>query len=1217
MKAYGIERKKYELKNYHQTNLIHYCMKFNLKSCMNKQISRFVFSDEPFRQKSKKMIEILLILFLVATPIIANEAYSQRVNVELSLNDATVATVVRQITDQTGYEFSYDADILSRPISSLSVDAKNEPIEDILEQVFKNTGIRYQIRNNRIFLKDENAVSLFPASPEKAQQAKRIMGTILDTTGEPVIGANIMMKGSSLGTITDIDGEFTLDNVEEGDILVVTYIGYLAQEIPVTRSANYRIILREDTQALEEVVIVGYGTQKKVNMTGSITAIKTSDLTTISTSNLSNTLAGRAPGVNITGNSGLMGSSSEVRIRGGFGDPLFVIDGIVRDKAAFDALEANEVDQLSFLKDAATASIYGSQAGNGVVLVTTKAGDQASKPMFNYQGSYTFMNPTKTLFADQFTAIDELIYQNRAAEYSGIALPNGEKEFAYFADKNYNVNDYIWQTPWNTKHSLSVSGGSEKITYYALLSYIGEEGSYKSLENQKYNIRSNVTAKITDWMKMNLNISGNQQDQERFYWPFSNDDEQTVADLYRCTFNWPKTYPFYTEADGTPANHITDYPVQTPMGSWQAWNVVDQVVGNRYIKTRKREMNAILSLDIDLGSLLPGLSTKFTANYIGKDYMRKKYLTYQKNYVWAPLNADDNRFIPAPPDPNNVNIFTFSQNQESLNYDVHSLWSEQLNWFLNYNNSFGKHDIAATMVWEQASNGGEKVSARGEDPLTNYDQMFVYSTDAERRWGDASEVTGGRLSWIGRFNYTYNQKYIGEFSFRYDGNSLFPKSKRWGFFPSFSAAWRISEESFMAGTSGWLDNLKIRASYGTTGNDLDWDKSTATNSVRIDPFSYINSYVSGNSYIWGNNLNLGIKPGVTPNVNLTWSTSETYNGGFDFGVLSNRLSGSFDAFYRKEKDILKSRIVTVPDTYGQSLAPENYAERSWRGVEFNAMWRDKAAGGAIDYSVYGNIGYARDQWDVLDQTALYSPGGNLEELSAIGNPINRITGYKTIGMVRTQEQLDELLAKGFKQFGRDPYLGGLIFEDVRSDGYEPGADGKIDGNDIQLLTNNAAPRINYGFGGSVTWKGITIDAHFQGVGMYDRMISNADGGGMRQHGGSIRPYYPIWTKDVWTPENPDAKYPRVIGQNWYESGTGNQSFWIRNGAYLRLKNLNIGYNLPKKVTNLLNLAGAQVFFNGTNLFVISAVTEFHDPEQSNYDSYPLMKSFTFGLDIKF
>lgn len=1179
---------------------------------MNKLITLQEKRSFSWGKRSMRIMKVTLILCFLAIQLSAASVYSQYVSLNLSMKNTTVGAVINSIKSQTGYEFSYDADLLDKVIGTVSVDMKNEQIETILNKIFGGTDINFRVLNNRIFLKEEPGKLKNLSVVNQQQSQKTVKGTVVDAANIPVIGANVFVKGTTHGTITDMDGNFTLTNVAENSTLVISYIGFLEKNVEVGNKTSFDIVLLEDSKKLEEVVIVGYGTQKKVNLTGSITAVNASELSGISTSNLSNTLAGRAPGVNITGNSGLMGASSNIRIRGGFGEPLFVIDGIVRDKDAFDALEVNEIDQLSFLKDAATASIYGSQAGNGVVLVTTKGGTQ-QKPMFNYQGSYTFMTPTQELFSDMFTATDELIYQNRVAQYQGLATPNGEKEFEYFKDKNYNVNDYIWQTPWNQKHSVSVSGGNEKVTYYALGSYIGEEGSYKNLENDKFNLRSNVTAKITDQIKMNFNLAANQQNQQRFYWPFSDDDEQTIGDLYRCTFNWPKTYPFYLNADGSPANNVTDYPVQTPMGSWQAWNVVDQVVGDRYIKTRKREVNAILSFDIDLGKFIPGLTTKLVGNYIGNDYMRKKYLTYQHNYVWAAANSDQNRFIPAAPDPNKMNTFTFSQNQEFLSYNVHSLWSEQLNWFLNYNHSFGKHDVSGTLVWEQQANGGEKVYAKGESPLTNYDQMFVYSTDAERRWGDAWEVTNGRLSWIGRFNYTYDQKYIAEFSFRYDGNTLFPKEKRWGFFPSFSGAWRISNESFMENTSNWLDNLKIRASYGTTGNDLN------VNNKEIEPFSYMNVYQSGYSYIWGDNLNLGIEPGATPNPYLTWATSATYNVGFDFGVLNNRLSGSFDAFYKTEKDILGSRIVTIPDTYGQSLAPENYAERSWRGVEFNAMWRDKAFGGQLDYSIYGNVGFSKDQWDVLDQTALYSPGGNLEEFSAIGKPLNRLSGLKTLGIVRTQEQLDELLAKGFKQYGRNPYLGGLYFEDVRGDGYSPGPDGKIDGNDVQLLSDNAAPRINYGFGTNLSWKGFTMDIHFQGVGLYDRMISNlGEGmGGIRQYGGTVRPYYPIWTDDVWTPENPNAKYPRVIGKSWYESGTGAQSFWIRNGAYLRLKNLNVGYNLPKSWISFLNLESAQLFVNGTNLFVLSAMTEFHDPEQDCYDSYPLMKSFTFGVDIKF
>ena len=1157
-------------------------------------------------------IATLAMFLSAASPAMAtSDAHSLYVNLELALNQTTVGTVIRSISEQTGYEFSYDETLLNKKISKVSVNLKNEHIENVLKEVFKNTGISYKIVNNRVFLKDDNSqrsVHSEPVVTALQQQKKKISGVIVDDTGLPVIGANIVLKGGAgVGTITNIDGEFTLEEIPDGATLLISYIGYLDQEILVTKDKNtYQITLHEDTQKLDEVVVVGYGVQKKVNMTGSISNVKSEELSVIPNTNLSNSLAGRAPGATITGNSGL---------RGGFGDPLFVIDGVIRDKEAFDNLEPYEIDQMSFLKDAASASIYGSAAGNGVVLVTTKGGVKNQKPVFNYQGSYAFSKPTQELFADRWTAIDDLDYQNAVARFQGTKEPNGEAEYAYFRDNNinYNVNDYIWQNPWNTKHSLSVTGGSEKVQYYVMGSFLAEEGSYVSLENKKFSLRSNLTVELSKYIKMNVNLDANQSNDKRFYWPFSDDDDQAVYDLYRCTFNAMKTTPFYSNLDGTPSATITDYPIYQDYGSWQGWNPVDQVVGNRYLKTRRRNMNGIVSFDFNLDFITKGLSTKIMGSYIGHDYNRKRFMTFQKNYKFQQADPEGNRFLPAPLNLNEFNTFNFSQNYENLDYRAKQLWTEQFNWFVNYANTFGKHDVNAMVVFEQASNGGEWIQAKGEQPLSNLDQMFNYSSDAERRWGDAEEYTGGRLSWIGRFNYTFDQKYIAEFSFRYDGNTLFPDGHRWGFFPSVSAAWRLSEESFMENTTDWLSNLKLRASYGTTGNDLD------VNDEEIAAFSYLQKYNKGGNYVFGNNLANTITPGATPNLTLTWATSKTVNGGLDFGFFNNRLSGTVDAFYRKETDILGARTVTIPNTYGQTLAPENYAERSWRGGEIALTWMDKAANGEIDYSAYVNLGFARDKWDVLDVSATYQEGGALHALSPVGKADGILTGLIADHLLTDPAEVEALKAKGFKQYGRDPYLGGILYKDTRGDGYTEGPDGRIDGNDAyNLLSENGTPRINYGFGGNIKWKGITVDVHFQGVGKYDRFVGGVDGG-FYQHGGAVRPYFPIWTSDkVYDPDlNPNGVYPRIVGNGWYESGAGNTSYWMRNGAYLRLKNLNIGYDLPKAILRPLGLTHAQVFANATNLFCISDVTEFLDPEQEYYDSYPLMRTFSFGLNFSF
>ncbi|MCX2452564.1 TonB-dependent receptor [Pedobacter sp. PLR] len=1034
-----------------------------------------------------------------------------------------------------------------------------------------------------------------------------IRGRVLDEGSRPIPAATVTVLKSSNATQTNTDGRFVLKNLKPGDSIRVAYMGYLTQVVPARNDQT--IILKEAKNDLDEVVVLGYGSQKKSNITGAVSSINMSKVDNVPVTNLSNALAGRAAGVTVTNTSGLAGAASSIRIRGSFGSPLIVIDGIIKTKADFDALDANEIDQMTVLKDAATASVYGSQAGNGVVVVTTKKGSNQA-PAFNFQTSYSTARPTQTLLADLTTADDELTYQNRVAQFRGDPLPNGQREFDYFKDKNYNVNDWIWQNPTTQKYLFSVNGGSDKLTYYAQASYTGENGSYKNLDYGKFNLRSNVTAKLSEAISLNLNVSAAQQNHDRFYWPFSGDDDYNVGDFYRVTFNWPKLYPFYTEKDGTPANQVTDFPVQTPMGSWQAWNVIDQVMGDRYIHTTRRQVNSILTMDIKLDQFVKGLSAKMVGNYEGNDYLRKWYMTFQKNYAFISKEPGGNRFIPGAPDPNNTNTFNFSQTQPFLRYQTENGWKYQLDAYLSYKRAFGKHAIDALAVWEQTGRHAYNVTSKASSPLTSIDQMFVYSNDEANRTGSGFENLDASRAWVGKLNYNFDNRYLVDFAFRYDGSTLFSKENRWGFFPSVSLAWRVSQEGFFKNSVSWVDDLKLRVSHGTTGNLLD------INSDPLPPFTYTSTYVNSGSYMFGDNLYTTIAPGATPIPNVTWATIENSNIGLDFDILNRRLSGSIEVFRNKMKNILGKRTVTLPDSYGQQLAAENYAQRSFRGSELTLNWKS-TIGTEISYGIYGNVGYAKDQWDILDQGADYLEGGSRAWQSAIGQPANRLFGFKAKGIVRTQEELDQLISSGYKTYGRKPYLGAIIYEDVRGDSFKPGADGKIDGNDLQLLSNNNKPRINYGLGFNVSWKGFTIDAHFQGVGAYDRMISNLEGGGMRQHGGTFRTYYPIWAGDVWTPENPDANYPRVTGENWAESGTDNSSFWIRNGAYLRLRNLNVAYNFPQRWLKSVKLSNAQLFFNGTNLLTISDMKEFQDPEQEYYDSFPVMKTFTLGLNLKF
>lgn len=1139
-------------------------------------------------EESRKKFSRLLCVTALSTCSLF--AYAQQQPVRLTGSNIPLKSVFKQIEKQTKLFIDYKSQDIddSRVIRNMP---EKGTVQEVLVKLLDGTDCVATYSNGHIIIRKQ-------VDTQSGKKSQMVKGTIVDVSGEPIIGANVVVKGTANGTITDIDGNFSLDT-PEGSVLLVSYIGYVNQEVKVDKQKFLSIVLKEDSKTLDEVVVVGYGTQKKVNLTGSVTAIKTKDLENIPVSNLSNSLAGRAPGVTITNNSGFAGASSSIRVRGSQGEPLYVINGIIRDKTAFDALDPNEVESLNILKDAASASIYGSKAGNGVVLVTTKKGS-IQKPMFQYKASYTTANTTRPI--QDFSATDELIFRNKVAIYQNSLLENpdpdfqvpyGPEIFDYFKDKSYNINDIIWQNPWNTDHNISVNGGNDRITYYAMLGYHGEEGSYKNTNYNRYNFRSDVTAKISDAFKVNFNVSGNQRDYKRFFWPYDYDPEgMTLGDFYRTTFNQSRLRPWYVDEAGNPSDEVTDYPVG---------QVGEMVFGDGYEKTKARNVEAIIKLDLDLNELVKGLSTSVTGQYNVSDKNRKRFAPYLEWYNFQQASTE-NPFIPAPVDPNSKSIHNLGNSFENIQENVWLGQDFQFNWMLNYDRKFDKHHINAMVAYEVAKSTSKYLTGTAEDLLSSsIDQIFNSSSDASHRNFDGYEEEMARLSWVGRFNYNYDDRYIAEFSFREDGNAKFGPGHRWGFFPSVSLAWRISNEKFMKSAT-WLSNLKLRASYGTTGDDTDTSVSDGTLAL----FGWRNKFQTAEGYMFGSDYYTGITIGATPNPYLTWATLKLYDVGVDFGLFNNMLVGEFSYFHKDKMDILQQRVASVPDTYGRSLAAENYAEQVWNGFEGSLRYNNHI--GNVNYSVSANMGYVIDKWVTYDEA------DNLPEWkSRIGHPDGYLTGYICEGIIRTQEQLDAL-PEGFTQFGKKPRLGQLLYKDIRGENESLGADGKVDSNDWDYLSRRATPRINYGFGLSLEWKGLSIEALFQGVGGYDRMIKTINGGGVFQV--SDRPYFELWAGDVWSPENTDAKYPAATGEWSEDYGAANSTFWIRNGAYLRLKNLNIAYTFPRKWYQSWGVNSIQVFGNGTNLFSIDGMDEM-DPEQETLDSYPIMRTFTIGLNINF
>lgn len=1047
-------------------------------------------------------------------------------------------------------------------------------------------------------------VCLFSVFAGYAQTNISIRGKVVDANNNPIVGAAVMEKGTANGVLSSNNGEFAF-TVSPGAVLEVSFVGYADQDVPVGNQTNITITMTDDVHSMEEVVVVGYGVQKKVNLTGSIATVKADDINSIPVGNLSNALAGRAPGVTITGTSGFAGASSDIRMRGSFGEPLYVINNVIRGKADFDALDPNEVESINFLKDAASASIYGSKAGNGVVLVTTKTG-KSQKPTIQYKATVTTMRTTKSV--QDYSATDELIWNNRLAETKGRAplYAEGGEVFQYFADKSYNVNDYVWQNPFAHQHNISVDGGSDRVNYFLSAGYHSEDGSYKTVKYDKMNFRSDITVKITDDFKVNFNLSGNKRDYKRFYWPYDGAEDMNLPDFYRTTFNWTRLYPFYVDDDGNPTTNTSANPVTSG-----AWNPVEMVVGNRYQKINKRTFDGQIRFDWDMGKLVEGLKVAFQGQYTGYDHNQKQFITHNKGYRFKSASAT-NPFLPGPIDPNDVVVHNLSSSYEGIKEWGRFDNSYQINWFVNYDRTFGRHGISALAVYEQGENKNKSINGEAMGLLTSsVDQIFAASQDTQRRYFNGQEWETARKSWIGRLNYSYDERYVAEFSFRYDGNYKFASGERWGFFPSGSFAWNINKESFMKNVS-WLNVLKLRGSYGSTGDDNQWNGNELGAFGWRDKFSNASTSdgVGRNGYIIGDTYYRGLMVGATPNPYITWAKLESFDIGFDYAVLDYRLTGDFSYFVKKKSDILASRTTVVPGTYGAPLAAENYAKQEWRGFETSIRWSDSYKD--FKYSVYANMGYSKDKWTKYDEAEGLEPWR-----SKIGKPNNRHYGYIAEGIIRTQEQLDALPA-GYTQWGRTPMLGTILYRDFRGAGYSEGADNKIDSNDMTFLSDKANPRINYGFGFNLEWKGISLDAHFQGVGSYDRMIatnSSRDGGVFQV---ADKPYFQMWTgNNVWTPENPNAKYPRITG-DWVNGEHGGQpsTFWLQNGSFCRLKNLNVAYTFPKKWMSKAGIGSLQVFFNGTNLFYISKM-KLMDPEQKYLDSFPLMKTYTGGISITF
>jgi len=1000
-----------------------------------------------------------------------------------------------------------------------------------------------------------------------------IKGTVSDQDNYPLAGAAIYIQGTSVGTMADEKGEFSI-SAEKGQVLIVSFIGFKDKAVNVTDQLTYFINLDPDTNFLEETVIVGYDTQKKVNLTGSVTSVSTEQFKNRPIVQASTALQGIAPGVTVTTGGGEPGADSgSIRIRGlgTFGNssasPLVLIDGVEGD---MNALDPTTIDKISVLKDAASSAIYGSRAANGVILITTKRGKEGHSSV-TYRGYVGWQNPTvmpENVTPEEYMVLkNETLVNDGSSELYSQAYIDNYRKNNWLDPDNYPMIDWqkrlITGNGFTHNHAVTMTASTDKIKTMTSFSYLKQNGIIKYTDFQRYNFRNNMDVKLHEKLTFRLDIAGsygikNMLTEQGSVFTFANARDPLML------AQW---------SDG-------NYAAFTG-GSLNILPVIENGEGGR--KTQGNlKLNAAASLTYKPWEWLT-LEGKVAPRFLwNTNHTFTDYITYYSDPYGTVSNA--------------------------TNVEHNSLYEGRSRFFYGnyqFTATFGKkfagaHDLRVLLGASRETMDSSTLSARRYDyAYPDYETINAGADNELKENGGAREQLALQ-SYFGRINYNYKERYLLEANVRFDGSSRFAKGNRWGIFPSFSAAWRVTEEPFMLNVKNTLTELKVRASYGTLGNQSIGGYYPTAQTLTISSFS-------GNDNIWPI-----VALNTLANKNITWETSEMYDVGID-AVLWNKFSVTADWYYKTTYGILMT--LDIPSTIGLSAPYQNAGEVKNVGWELGVGYHDNW--GDFSFGVDANLSDVVNEITDMKGTSSGSFVRNQE-----GSSVNSFYGYECLGIARTQEAADKVNAE-CPQFGQTIQPGDLMYKDqitvdTDGDGIADAADGKIDEDDKTII-GSSIPRYTYGLTLNFGWKGLNLSAQFQGVGKADAYISgyytqpNVQGGTYRKE-----------HLDRWTPETPDARFPRMSATT--TQNIQNSSFWMADASYLRLKNLQLSYALPQSAVKKMKIKGLMFFANATNIFTLTNYYEGYDPESvySSADSittgagnYPLVSTYTFGLEIKF
>ncbi|MBO9637917.1 SusC/RagA family TonB-linked outer membrane protein [Siphonobacter aquaeclarae] len=1112
--------------------------------------------------------QLMLLLLLVgigrAEHSSAQSELEQLVSVRLT--DVSLKQAIKTLETKTSVKFVYSRNVIELD-RKVSVVASQEKLSALLTRLFNPLQIRYEFLSGNIILSKvissgksaQRPVMLFMASLPVAFESmpeRTVHGTVTSESGEVLPGVNILLKGTNRGVNTNNEGKYQISVPDNNAVLIFSFIGYESQELAVGSFSTLDVKLKSNEKALNEVVVVGYGEQKKVSFTGAESVITPKELRQTPTALLGNALGGRMSGIVTVQRSGEPGyDNANIWIRGigTFGSnqaPLFMVDGVERD---FNNIDPHEVESFTILKDASATAVFGVRGANGVVLVNTRRG-ASGKAKVSVTMEKGVLSPTRLpKYVDGFTYAG--LY-NEANQNAGLPLPYTDEVLQKIKDQSDPIRypDVDWMKlmkPSSTQDhvNVNISGGNPTVRYFVSASYFHDRGlfvedprnAYKTnIDRKRYNLRTNIDINLSKDIELNIGITGIMENRN-----FPGTGTQTIFDLMNkaTPILYPMQYP-----DGRIPGTVAS-PRENPFGRLTQTGFATEFLGTT---------QGTFGLKYDLGKLVKGLSARgrfafdsYSNNNIGR----------RKNFETWLASADNDA------DGNPIYSLT-AEGDKFLGYSVSSSGERRLylEGSLNYSRSFGKHDVGGMLLYNQ-----------GDRQLTASDAI--------------GSLPYRRVGLVGRVTYGWSDKYFAEVNFGYNGSENFPRGKRFGFFPAFSAGWVASEEPFFKNNIRFINLLKFKGSYGIVGNDQ----------INSQRFLYLTTLTTGSGYTFGtefNNGQSGIFESSIGNPNITWETSHKTNVGVELHALKDRLTMFVDFFKEHRTNILTQRG-TVPDLLGiQSLPYANIGIVDNHGIDGTISYRTRIGG--VGLELKGNYTFARNNIVFTDE-----PQRKFDYLRRTGQRVNQPFGLQAIGLFKDEE---DVKSSPKQTFNSNVFPGDVKYKDINNDGV-------IDVYDETPIGFSNVPEMIYGLSTTLTYKGFDLSLLFQGVGNvtvfrnYLGYIPFFQG----QFGNVLEAALDRWST---TNPNPNATFPRLYpGSN--DNNYRNSTYWQIDGSYVRLKNAQIGYTFPKSIAGKIGAETVRIYANGLNLFLWDKVKHY-DPESGDgAGKYPPSRVFNFGININF